>query len=214
MASDPTPDPLDARIATALVRIGQAVRAKSWGGAVAQGVTPTQGQILLLLASRRGGMRLAAIAEALGLTAATTSETVSTLERKGLVLKARDAADTRALSVMLTTEGQDAAGRSAQWPDFLGGAVALLPETDKRALLRSLITIIRGLQEQGHISVARMCVTCRHFEPNRHPGEDRPHHCTLVDAPLGLDNLRLDCPEHAQEEPAALQRRWLVLAEA
>jgi hypothetical protein len=44
-----------------------------------------------------------------------------------------------------------------------------------------------------------MCVTCKFFQQDIHPGEPLPHHCALLDVPLGRANFRVDCPEH---EPA------------
>jgi hypothetical protein len=44
--------------------------------------------------------------------------------------------------------------------------------------------------------VARMCVSCRFFRPEAHPGEESPHHCALLDLALARSDLRVDCPEH------------------
>jgi hypothetical protein len=46
------------------------------------------------------------------------------------------------------------------------------------------------------VSVARLCLTCRFFGPDAHPGAARRHHCALLDLPLGDAALRVDCPDH------------------
>ena len=53
--------------------------------------------------------------------------------------------------------------------------------------LRLVLDLIAGLQSSGAITVARMCVTCRFFRRDAHPGSARPHHCALVDAPMATD---------------------------
>jgi hypothetical protein len=68
--------------------------------------------------------------------------------------------------------------------------------------------MIRTLQERGRIPVARMCVSCRYFQPFRYPDPDRPHHCAFVDAPFGDGELRLDCPDHAAAPAEQAARTW------
>lgn len=63
--------------------------------------------------------------------------------------------------------------------------------------MQTLYEVIAELQRAGVITVARMCVTCRHFRPDAHDGE-RPHHCALLDVALAEESLRIDCPEHEQ----------------
>jgi hypothetical protein len=62
--------------------------------------------------------------------------------------------------------------------------------------MRFLMELTGSLQRSGLITVARMCVTCRFFRRDVRPGEASPHHCGLLDVPLGGPNLRVDCPEH------------------
>ena len=64
--------------------------------------------------------------------------------------------------------------------------------------------MIRTLQEKGRIPVARMCVSCRFFQPFRHDNPARPHHCAFVDAAFGDEELRLDCPDHCTPLPTRL----------
>jgi DNA-binding MarR family transcriptional regulator len=106
------------RVTHTLLRLSTAMRSQAWEWAEGAGLTPTQGEILVLLMQRKGPMRLGEIARETALTAATTSDAVSTLETKGLVEKRRALDDGRALAVRLTARGRTAAKRAAQWPDF------------------------------------------------------------------------------------------------
>ena len=195
-------EPLCQRIIGGLSKLCIALRSQSWQGAGPQGLTPTQGQILAILNLHSGeGMRLSEIAAAMEVSAATASDAVTVLVKKGLVARARATDDRRAVSIRLTPAGQAQAIEAAAWPSFLVSAVDALSPAEQEALFRSIAQIVRRLQEEGHISVARMCVTCRYFRARVYDDARRPHHCDLVDAPFGDADLRLDCPEH--ELPAS-----------
>jgi DNA-binding MarR family transcriptional regulator len=200
-----TPEPpqisLQQRVVIGLSKIGLALKSQSWQDAGQYGVTPTQGQILTLLRSKGvAGMRLSAVANELGVTTATTSDAVTTLVEKGLVQKTKAVDDGRAIAVSLTSEGQEIAEQSAGWSDFLLDAVNELSEVEQEVFLQGLIKIIRKLQQQKQISVARMCINCQFFHPNVYADLEHPHHCAFVDAPFGDRDLQLDCPDQIPAE--------------
>jgi DNA-binding MarR family transcriptional regulator len=207
---DPLPpdEPLAKRVTTGLAKVGMALKHQAWAEAGGRGLTPTQGQALALLRANPDGLRLGELAAQLGVTAATTSDSVTALTRKGLVAKLPLAGDGRAVLVRLTPTGVREAAAAAAWPDFLLEAVDQLDPASQAAFLRGLVTMIRTLQEKGRIPVARMCVSCRFFQPNRHPGQALPHHCAFVDAPFGDGELRLDCPDHASAPAELAARTW------
>jgi DNA-binding MarR family transcriptional regulator len=205
--------PIGQRVVTGLAKIGLATKHRAWQEAGDQGLTPTQGQALALLRLRpETGMRLAELADGLAVTSATASEAVRALVAKGLVHKVRSAADARALMITLTEAGQREADRVAGWSDFLLDAVDALTPPEQAMFLRSLVKMVRTLQERGEISVTRMCVTCRFFRPNVHPNRSKPHHCAFVDAPFGDRHLRLECADHEVAPAEQAQRAWEVFA--
>ena len=209
-ASDPLPpdEPLPKRVTTGLAKVGLALKHQAWAEAGGRGLTPTQGQVLALLRANPDGLRLGALADQLGVTAATTSDSVTALRRKGLVDKLPLAGDGRAVLVRLTPAGVREAAAAAAWPDFLLEAVDELSDAEQAAFLRGLVTMIRTLQTRGRIPVARMCVSCRFFQPFRHPDGRLPHHCAFVDAPFGDGGLRLDCPDHDAAPAELAARTW------
>jgi DNA-binding MarR family transcriptional regulator len=214
-AADPLPpdEPLAKRVTTGLAKVGIALKQQAWAEAGGRGLTPTQGQVLALLRAYPGGLRLGALADQLGVTAATTSDSVGALQRKGLVAKAPLATDGRGVLVRLTAAGSREAAAAAAWPDFLLEAVDELSAAEQAAFLRGLVTMIRTLQTRGRIPVARMCVSCRFFQPFRHDHPTTPHHCAFVDAPFGDGELRLDCPDHAAAPAEQAERSWRVFRE-
>jgi DNA-binding MarR family transcriptional regulator len=206
---DLTQTSLPQRVVIGLSKIGMALKSHSWQNAAQHGLTPTQGQILALLRSKgTAGMRLSTVAHELGVSAATTSDAVTTLGEKGLVRKAKAVDDGRAIAISLTPQGQQMAERVADWTDFLLDAVSELSEVEQEVFLHGLIKMIRKLQEQKQISVAQMCVNCQFFRPNLYEDADHPHHCDFVDAPFGDRDLQLDCPDQAAAESTTAQQNW------
>jgi DNA-binding MarR family transcriptional regulator len=186
---------LDRKLAAAFERVGQAVRVQLWDQAKAHGLTPTQLQVLLRLAydppERR---RVGALAVHLDLTQPTLSDAVAVLRRKGLVDSSRATGDARSAVLSLSGRGAELAQTLEDWDMRMRGVLAGLPSTGKEEALRLLLELIAGLQREGVVTVARICVTCRFFMQNAH-GHGQ-HHCALLDLPLDAADLRVDCPEH------------------
>lgn len=192
------PPDLDAKLVAALERVGQALRVQMWDTAKRHGLTPTQLQLLVRLAAHPPGRRrIGVLAAELDVTHPTVSDAVAVLRRKGLV--DRDGEGRRA-ALSLSPRGRGLADELADWDRRTRASLADAPDADRQATLRLLLDLIADLQRSGAIAVARMCVTCRFFRRDAHPGEAGPHHCALVDAPLAAADLRVDCAEH---EPAA-----------
>jgi DNA-binding MarR family transcriptional regulator len=192
------PADLDARLAAAIERAGQAMRVQLWDRAKEHGLSPTQLQVLLRLATDPPARRkVGAIAAELDVTHPTISDAVTVLRRKGLV---EPRAPGRAAPLTLSGRGWALTEDLATWHERTRRALASFADEDKQASLRFLLDLIAALQRAGVVTVARMCVTCRFFRPDAHPGDARRHHCALLDTPMSDGELRVDCPEH---EPQA-----------
>lgn len=180
-----------------LNKLGLAMKSRAWAGAGPRKLTPTQGQILSLMRARDRPLRLTEVAAELGISAPTASDSVRSLVDKGLVQKTRSRDDARAVALELTIAGRAEAECAASFSDFLLAAIDVLTPCEQEAFLVALIKMIGALVERGQIPAQRMCVSCRHFRPNEYPERELPHHCSLVDAPLGRRYLRLDCSEYS-----------------
>ena len=121
------------------------------------------------------------------------------MERKGYLEKISDPADGRAVLLRATPAGKALARR---WPMSFGGMIEALSESDRADLLGIVSRAILALQTQGAISRQRMCLSCRHFARDAHPGKSAQHHCRLMDVALGAGDLRIDCPEHREVNAA------------
>ena len=191
----------------ALGQIATCRRALSWQHAHALNLNPTQSEILLYLA-RRGPSRSAAVAEALGVSGASLTDSVHALVAKQLLRRQPDPADQRAHRLDLTEDGRNLADRLRDAPNALSAAVAELPPGEQGQMLRLLTGLIRGLQERQAIPAQRMCVSCRYFRPHVHEDAARPHHCSFVNAAFGDASLRLDCGEHEAAQPDESAANW------
>lgn len=200
------------RIAQGLAKIGLVLRHHAWRAGGEAGLTPTQSQVLAVLAAK-GPCSVSGLAAELAVTQPTISDAVGALRRKRLVDAARAEDDRRVVRVRLTAAGRRAASETGEWPDFLLRAIASLDESERGVFVRGIIKMIRSLQESGEIPLSRMCPTCVHFRPHAHPREARPHHCAYVDAPLGDEDLRIDCREHEALEAGLRPRVWEVFVE-
>ncbi|MCG1053517.1 MarR family winged helix-turn-helix transcriptional regulator [Mycetohabitans sp. B5] len=206
-------DRVTGRITHGLLRLSTAMRSQAWGWAEGVGLTPTQGEILVLLMQRKGPMRLGEIARETALTPATTSDAVSTLESKGLVEKRRALDDGRALAVRLSARGKTAAKKALQWPDFIGHALSVLRTEEQSHFYRSLLKMIWQMQEKDHIPRHRMCVSCTHFVPSKTP-KKTPHRCELLDLSMGDTDLRLDCSVFEEADVPTQKRTWKIFSQA
>lgn len=201
---------VDARIAAALAKLALAGRRALDRRAGAKSLSAIQALVLERLA-RLGPLQVGALAAQLAITPPTVSDSVAALERKGLVVREPVAEDGRGVAVRLTPEGRRVARGQVGWTEIFQSAVEKLTPEEKKVLLRLLLRLIAELVERGVVRDARMCVTCEHFRLNAHPGDDRPHHCGLVDLPLSDEHLRVDCNDQVAVAPSALKIRLRVL---
>lgn len=196
-------------IAAGLGKVAAALRSQAWEGGTARRLTPTQGQILVLLSERgAGGMRLSEVANELCVTAATASDAVAALAGKTLVKKDRSGEDQRAVVIRLTAAGLREAANTTGWSDVVKAGIKNLTPEEQAVFLRGLTKVIRSLQEQGVISVARMCAGCAYFQPYVHADAMKPHHCGFVDQPMSDSQLRIDCAEFLFLSDPERVRRW------
>jgi len=200
---------LTTQLVAGLEKIGLAMKSRTWRREGRAGLGPLQRQVLTLLRSKPGQRaQVSTVANELAVRLPTASEVIATLERKQLVRRRRDMSDGRIVMAQLTAKGNRSCGPSSNMPERLATAAEALSAPEQVVLLRSLVKVIRSLQEQGEISVARMCVSCRYFRPNQHDNVDRPHHCDYVNASFGDRSLRLDCHEYEPASTPQVNEAW------
>ncbi len=201
--SGPQPD-LDAKIVAALERLAQALHKALWDAAWHKDMSATQAQVLLYVLSQgRDGVTITDLARRFDLKPSTLSDVVRVLTEKGLLLRQTDPADARAIRLRLSAKGRTTARSLQAWAEQIRCQVAGLDPRRKGAFFEVLLQLIGRLQQAGVITVARMCTTCLYFEAHQHPeNPEAPHHCRLLDQPLRLVELRVECPDHQTRQLA------------
>lgn len=132
----------------------------------------------------------AAVGEYLGATKGTTSQTLTTLERKGLVEKVKDPEDKRLIHCHLSEAGRALVDQTLPSP--------LLREVDlPSGLARRLEDWLRALQQASGRRAFGLCHTCAHF--TRLP---QGFQCGLTGEPLSVDDSRRLCREHTEPDAA------------
>ncbi len=201
-------DSLPDRLVTGLSKIGLAMKSRTWRRKGRQGIGPLQIQVLTFLRSRPNqSATVSTIARELSVKLPTASEVIRTLEQKRLVRRRRREVDNRVVTVHLTSLGAKAGHVENRWPEILASAAENLSTQEQVALLAALVKLIRGLQLQGEIQVARMCVSCEHFRLYAYQDSNSPHHCGFYDVAFGDEGFRLDCPDYAEKAPENSHQR-------
>lgn len=193
--------------AAGLEQLALLLRANQWRQAEDRGLTATQLTILSLL-RRRGSLRVQQVARQLGSSQPTASDAIASLVEKGLVSKRSDPGDRRAVLVAPSERGAAVIEAHATVPAALIDALETLDGRERAGFRRTLIKLVRALQEAGAIAPQRLCVTCRYFEPFAHPDAASPHHCGFVDAAFGDAALRVDCGDHVEVEETGRSALW------
>jgi DNA-binding MarR family transcriptional regulator len=188
---------VDARIVATLERLSQVFRVRLREEARQHNLSPIQAQFLIYLLHHDIELRrVSQLAREFGLTQATVSDAVASLESKGFLQREQWPEDRRIVTLRLTPDGEKLATSLSKWADHVKEHLERFPQEERETMMRFLMELAGSLQRSGLITVARMCVTCRFFQRDVRPGEASPHHCRLLDVPLGRPNLRVDCPEH------------------
>jgi MarR family transcriptional regulator, organic hydroperoxide resistance regulator len=182
-----------------LERIGNLIRMDARRVEPVRGLQPVQLEALHYLAScNRYSNTPIAVADYLGLTKGTVSQTLSVLEANGLIEKMPDLHDRRVVRLSLTQAGADLI-REAIPPRVLKGGVARLPENSRESLVAVLRLTLQAMQQANHLKSFGVCKTCRHHRVEENGGR----WCGLTREALYPTDAEQICREHEAPEPLA-----------
>lgn len=157
-------------------------------------LNPAQWEALRFVArANRFSRTPAALAEYMGSTRGTVSQTLIALEYKGHVTRVQSPRDRRSVVLGLTLAGEEAL-KSDPLLALAGDLAKLDPD--------KLDTVVRSLRAALHAMITRnagrafgACYACRHFRKNARATKGTPHHCALLDEPLSDADSRAICVE-------------------
>lgn len=178
-----------------LERIGNLLRTDTRKSGVEKGLQPVQLEALHYLSScNRYSNTPAAVADYLGLTKGTVSQTLGVLENAGMIEKRPDLKDRRVVHLQLTDLGEALIGDLIP-PKAWKSAMKLIPESEQDSILDTLKRVLRSLQKANQLRSFGVCKTCRHHRVE----SDGAHRCALTLELLQSADIDKICREH--EEP-------------
>ncbi|MEK0165696.1 MarR family transcriptional regulator [Phaeobacter sp. A36a-5a] len=127
------------------------------------------------------------VADYLGTTRGTMSQTLKTLARKGFVREEPKTGDQRSISYGVTAEGQ----ALAEAPSVIGGALTAMQDAETAALEEALSATLRAALEARGGRPFGLCRTCAYHDAGPADG-----YCTLLQLPLQPGDRDLICVEH------------------
>jgi len=153
-------------------------------------IQPIQLSALLYLARCNGYSNTPlAVADYLGLTKGTVSQSLKALEAKGLISKSQDARDKRSVHLLLTEEAR-ALLDSVMPPVFLNAASQRMGARGQE-LEQLLGELLRNVQRAEDVPSFGLCKTCRY-----HRQVAGGPFCGLTEEPLARTDIELICREH------------------
>ena len=161
-------------------------------------LNPAQWEALRFIArANRFSRTPAALAEYLGSTRGTVSQTLIALEQKGHLTREPSQRDRRSVVLELTPTGTQALKRDP----ILALAADLEGTTADQ-----LEAVIEVLRDALHAMITRnggrafgACYACRHFRKDGGSGRGKPHQCALLDEPLSEAESRAICVEQESQ---------------
>ncbi len=154
------------RSALLLERLGALIQQAVRDDAAQHGLLPVHLQVLSYLdqANRYSDMPIA-IAEYLGLTRGTVSQSLALLEREGLVDKHTDESHGRRVHMQLTAAGKNVVSNAwSRRSDLTVDTTGDSPGDDGGSLESVLIALVVSLQKHNGQRAFGVCRTCSHFQ--------------------------------------------------
>jgi len=173
-------------LAHLLDRLGRAVHNLQFAG----GLNPAQWEALRFLSrANRYSRKPSALADYLGTTKGTVSQTVKALEEKGLIRRDVEAKDRRIVRLELSEAGH---AMLANDPLVALSAATMGAPDEVAAATRILSGYVRSLQGQCGMKSFGVCTQCGHFSSDVCDDSPAPR-CGLTGEPLSDTEIKKIC---------------------
>jgi len=172
-------------------RISSLLRSEERKKYAAIGLQPVHGQVLEYLAKcNRYSNTHAAVAEYLGLTKGTVSQTIQILERKHYLEKKTDSVDGRVVHLSLTESGKQLIDELKPL-DIFKDAESKVSRQEFDTIGQALQTTLGVLQKVNRTKSFGLCVSCRYFSV-----EENHFLCGLTEESLDREDTAKICRDH------------------
>lgn len=163
-------------------------------GGYERGLQPVQWQALTFLARANRFSRTAkALTAWLDQTKGSVSQTINTLEAKGLISRRPDPMDQRISRIELTDVGRELV--DAPPPNIAATMLTHLAPNERKAFISLVGKMMIGTIEHRGGRPFGLCRNCKFFEPAS--SEHSSHRCAALDVPLSDDESFQICYEQA-----------------
>jgi DNA-binding MarR family transcriptional regulator len=181
-------------------RISILLEAEERKGCTARGLKLVHARILDYLAqcSSHSDTPLA-VADYLGLTKGTVSQSISLLERKGYLHKTPDSEDKRVVHLSLSTMGR-ALLAELKPLNIFAQADQLLATQQVKTVGEALNSVLLALQQSSHAKSFGVCSSCTHFV-----AQEYDNHCTAAQSLVSQDDADRICRHHVPTTPLILR---------
>jgi len=187
----------DTNLFKLIERITNLVRSQERKKFAALGLQPVHVQVLDYLSTcNRFSDTPAAVADYLGLTKGTVSQSIQVLERKGYVSKTPDPEDGRVVHLVLSELGTTLLHRLKPL-DVFDQAQHKLNGKGFFTIEAALNAVLLELQKANNAKSFGVCHSCVYFIEN-----NRDYHCKLTGLPLNKADASKICREHTLPEDA------------
>lgn len=182
-----------------LERLSSLLQSESRASLSQYGLQPVQFEALHYLSiCNRYSNTTKAVAEYLGLTKGTVSQSIKVLENKGLVTKKADSKDKRITHLSVTATGSDLVKRLTP-SSLLKSYCKQAQSGEAEVIIENLTSLLRQIQTQHQHKTFGQCHSCTH---NLKQGNGQ-FFCNLTKEPLSASDIKLICSEH---EPIELKQ--------
>ena len=179
-----------------LERIANLLRTDNRKSVAEKGLQPVQLEALHFLSHcNRYSNTPAAVADFLGLTKGTVSQTLGLLENLGMIEKQPDRKDRRVVHLQLTPKGMKVINETLP-PNTLQTGLRSVSPAEQEHILSALEIMLRAMQQANQLRTFGVCKSCRHHRLEA----DSQRRCELTGEALQGDDAEKICREH--ETPA------------
>lgn len=183
------------QITKTLFQIGQAVKNMFWDKSKLEHLTPAQVKTLLFVNyTRNDAITMGNIARHLTCAPATASGVIDSLEKKKLIVRARDPQDRRRVHISLTPGGKRMVEMVEDIGDEIEEIIGEFDPEEQKILEQLLLRISDKLMQRGLLFAGDICTDCCYFKRNNQAGQNKPHYCENLHILLSEEDICKECP--------------------
>ncbi len=172
-------------------RLGNLVRVQARKSGSSHDLQPVQVEALHYLSvCNKYSDTLLTVAEYLGLTKGTTSQTIKVLETRGFLTKKPDKKDGRVAHLKVTSKGKRFIDKAIPAPVLKEGT-KLISSKKQDDIISSLKLLLDSCQKGNKLKTFGSCHSCRHYLKS-----GKSSYCQLFDEQVTKEETNQICREH------------------